>query len=99
MANRLVDEAGRFLILGYGFNDDHLETRLARRVGEGVKTLILCRDLSARAKELLGRNAGVLGIERIDTHRSRVFIDKQEFELPIPDLWDLNVFIDEVLEP
>jgi hypothetical protein len=99
MANRLVDEAGRFLILGYGFNDDHLETRLARRVGEGVKTLILCRDLSARAKELLGRNAGVLGIERIDTHRSRVFIDKQEFELPIPDLWDLNVFIDEVPEP
>src|SRR5690606_14272540 len=33
-ANESIDHASRFLIIGYGFNDDHLETHLKPKLRE-----------------------------------------------------------------
>ena len=52
-ANHQIDSAARFLILGYGFNDDHLETHLAPRMRAGAETVILTRELTLSAKTLL----------------------------------------------
>lgn len=98
-ANGLLEEAGRFLIIGYGFNDDHLETRLTRRIIEGVKTLILTRGLSSHAKEIVSKHHSVIAIERIDDNNSRIYMHGSALEFPIPALWDVGGFIDEVLEP
>lgn len=98
-ANRLLDEAGRFLIIGYGFNDDHLETHLANRIDEGVKALILARDLSPRAKKILSNHKSTIGIERVDDAKSRVYLEGNSTEFDVPGLWDVNGFVDEVLEP
>lgn len=37
-ANQEIDRAGRFLVLGYGFNDDHLETHLSPSIKGGKPT-------------------------------------------------------------
>ncbi|MDY0407228.1 SIR2 family protein [Virgibacillus sp. 179-BFC.A HS] len=34
-ANKAIDEATKFIIIGYGFNDDHLETHLLHQIKQG----------------------------------------------------------------
>lgn len=40
LANHHIDRAARLLVVGYGFNDDHLQTHLEKRIREGTPTLI-----------------------------------------------------------
>lgn len=51
-ANKHIDSCTRMLVVGYGFNDDHLQTHLERRIREGAPTLIVTRDASAKARQL-----------------------------------------------
>lgn len=101
-ANASIDKASRFLILGYGFNDDHLETHLTPRIRSGIPTLLLTHTLSPNAEKLAREYVNVIAIQ----HRSlagnvgsSVFVDKAEHFVPNLALWDLDVFVSEVLEP
>ncbi|CAE6858305.1 hypothetical protein R69619_07796 [Paraburkholderia nemoris] len=101
-ANGAIDKASRFLVLGYGFNDDHLETHLTPRIRSGIPTLLLTHSLSDNALKLARDNSNVIAIQHgvVDgKDGSSVFVDKTEGFVPELALWDLNVFISEVLEP
>lgn len=102
LANRAIDTASRFLILGYGFNDDHLETHLTPRIKSGVPTLLITRTLSANALKLVLENSKFIAIQR-DFSGSKVgtsvFLNKERLVFPDVVLWDLDAFISEVLEP
>ncbi|OIR19780.1 hypothetical protein GALL_06640 [mine drainage metagenome] len=101
-ANGAIDKASRFLVLGYGFNDDHLETHLTPRIKNGIPTLLLTHSLSDNALKLAHENANVIAIQHSaigGKEGSSVFVDKKESFVPNLALWDLNVFISEVLEP
>ena len=101
-ANRAIDLANRFLIIGYGFNDDHLETHLKPRIASGTPTLLLTYELSPNAIELARTHPNVIAIDRTDvagTAGSRVFRNRTTHEVPGKNLWDLGSFISEVLEP
>ncbi|KWF87870.1 SIR2 family protein [Burkholderia cepacia] len=101
-ANAAIDKASRFLVLGYGFNDDHLETHLTPRIKSGIPTLLLTHSLSANALQLARSHANVIAIQHgsVDGQDgSSVFVDSAEDFVPELALWDLNQFILEVLEP
>ncbi|MBY5396406.1 SIR2 family protein [Rhizobium leguminosarum] len=101
-ANSSIDKANRFLVLGYGFNDDHLETHLTPRIRAGIPTLLLTHALSENARKLARDNANVIAIEHGSCdgkEGSSVLVRKTEHFVPNIALWDLNVFISEVLEP
>lgn len=101
-ANDAIDRASRFLVLGYGFNDDHLETHLSPAIQGGKPTLLITHTLSAKAQALATDLANVIGLEcdnEAGIHGTRVFIDKTSYFFPALELWDLHSFISEVLEP
>ncbi|WP_433867691.1 SIR2 family protein [Ralstonia wenshanensis] len=99
-ANGAIDKAGRFLIIGYGFNDDHLETHLVPRIRGGVPTLLITHSLSKKAMGLATSCKNVVAIQSSDDGKgSLVIINGQEMAVPGISLWDINVFISEVLEP
>lgn len=101
-ANGCIDSANRFLVIGYGFNDDHLQTHLKPKLKEGASSLVLVRTLSGNAKNLIAECEGIYAITSPnDSSKSgALYIDKHTEEfLPGPDLWDLGVFVKEVLEP
>jgi hypothetical protein len=101
-ANSAIDRASRFLIIGYGFNDDHLETHLTPRIRGGIPTLLLTYGLSPNALKLAEECANVIAIQRTvvgGKEGSSVWIDKAETQIPDLILWDLDRFISEVLEP
>jgi hypothetical protein len=101
-ANGAIDKANRFLILGYGFNDGHLETHLLPKIRSGVPTLLLARTLSKNAIKLVSDFSNIIAIQHAvkdGTDGSSVFKDKVENFVPELDLWDLDIFVNEVLEP
>lgn len=101
-ANGAIDKASRFLVLGYGFNDDHLETHLTPRIKDGIPTLLLTHSLSDNALQLAQNYSNVIAIQHgtLDGENgSSFFVNKTEEFLPGISIWDLNSFISEVLEP
>jgi hypothetical protein len=98
-ANRSIDAAARFMIVGYGFNDDHLETHLTPAIRAGKPTLLLTRELSPTASALTTANSNVMAIERRDIDaRSRVVIGSASHTVDL-NLWDLASFVQEVFQP
>lgn len=101
-ANDAIDRASRFLILGYGFNDDHLETHLSPAIRGGKPTLMMMRSLTYAAKALAIGHSNVISLDHDSqegTDGTRVVIDKSQYFFPGMMLWDLHSFITEVLEP
>jgi hypothetical protein len=98
--NDAIDKAHRFLIIGYGFNDDHLETHLTPRIKSGVKTVILTYALSPKARELAIENKNVIAAEfnqEISIKGTRFIIEGAEIFYPGIDYWDLDGFVKGVL--
>lgn len=101
-ANSDIDKASRFLIIGYGFNDDHLQTHLIPNIKNGKDTLILTYSLSEKARCLALENRNVISIEHADmdgTSGSSVIVDQVENFFPGIEIWDVDSFIEEVLMP
>jgi hypothetical protein len=99
-ANDEIDKARRFLIVGYGFNDDHLETHLTPRIKSGIATVILTYELSPKAKALALENKHVLAIEcmvKVGEKGANVVVDGMEIFYPSINYWDLDGFVKEVL--
>lgn len=98
--NDAIDKARRFLIIGYGFNDDHLETHLTPRIKSGAKTVILTYALSGKAREIAIENKNVIAAEFYEesgTAGARFIIDGVEIFYPGIDFWDLDGFVRGVL--
>lgn len=99
-ANEALDRAKRFLVVGYGFNDDHLETHLTPRIKAGIPTVLLTFSLSERAEELARTNGNVTAISSAAIEKpetSRVITSGNDYNYPL-NLWDLGEFVREVLE-
>jgi hypothetical protein len=100
IANRQINSCSRLLIVGFGFNDDHLQIHLERKIRDGTPTIILTRTLGGKVKELAEESpncyclsryptSGISGFS-LTTHRSGLVHEG-------PDLWDLRVLTDTIL--
>lgn len=101
-ANEAIDRASRFLIIGYGFNDDHLETHLSPAIKGGKPTLMMSRSLSSKAEALAVTHSNVIALAHAKNdgvEGTRVIINKNQYFSPGIALWDVNSLIAEALEP
>jgi hypothetical protein len=101
-ANRAIDGAGRFLVVGYGFNDDHLQTHLIPMIKGGKPTLVLCCTLSPNASKLVEECPNLIALEQAQARGvpgTRVLHGGQDYFFEGVRLWDLHNFVSEVLEP
>lgn len=101
-ANDAIDRACRFLILGYGFNDDHLETHLSPAIRGGKPTLLITHTLSSNAQKLVDENANVIALAygtQGGVDGTTVFIDKNSHFFDNLAIWDVENFVSEVLVP
>ena len=95
-ANKAITNATSFLMVGYGFNDDHLQTQLQKRF-TAVPSVLISRTLTDKAHKYLRTNTQSIGLEcdpagGAIAHRGS---DKIPFSDPI---WDLDIFLKKVFE-
>lgn len=98
-ANREIDNAQRFLILGYGFNDEHLQTHLEPQLMRGMPALLITHSLSPKASELIGKCPSLTAIVSDSAGvGAKVHHMGAAMFFPGANLWDLDTFVTEVFE-
>ena len=99
-ANQSIDQASRFLIIGYGFNDQHLETHLTPMIKSGKPTLLMTHSLSDNARILASQCKNVISIEsaaQSGIQGTQITIECNPVFLPDVAIWDINDFVGKVL--
>jgi hypothetical protein len=96
-ANRAIDSASRFLVIGYGFNDEQLETHLRRKLTEGRPCLLLTKVLTPKGVDVVAQYDSVLSLT--ESHSGTECRYRGEhFDYPGIRLWNLSSFIREVFQ-
>ena len=101
-ANRAIDKASAFLIVGYGFNDDHLETHLRPAIEAGRRALVVSHTLSPSALKVVANCKNVIAIVHgrlSGVDGTLVHVQGSDLFFPKIQLWDVNHFVREILEP
>lgn len=93
----IMDQASAFLCVGYGFNDEHIQTKLVNRCAiNGAAVIIISKELTAATKKFI-ENCNInsfIAIEESGQNKSK--IHSSIFSKPIEvdgDFWSLNGFI------
>ena len=97
--NRILDRSARLLVIGYGFNDDHLQTRLVDLIHRGTPTVLLTRELSPAARSIAMEYPMVTALEREGDDGTRIIHRQVVYTIERLSIWDLGIFVDEVLAP
>ncbi len=98
LANDYLKRASRLLIIGYGFNDDHLQTHLVRRIEEGTPTLILTQSTSKKVVRLAMESPSCICLSKPSASAGFEMVTKgHQFEGDETDWWDLGILANEVL--
>ena len=98
LANDYIKRAGRLLVVGYGFNDDHLQTHLVRRIQGGTPTLILNQSASLQVKQLAEESPRCVCLSKPTAWAGVAMVTKgHQLEHQGHDLWDLGVLAKELL--
>ena len=102
-ADAAIERANRFLFLGYGFNDSHLEAYIKQKlITQSCKGLIVTRDSNPRIESLLDKADNLWLVCKIDKESAdgtRIFNKKYVgwLTLPTKRLWDIRTFTTEIL--
>jgi hypothetical protein len=102
-SDAVINNAIHFLFLGYGFNDNHLEEYIKRKlITQGCNGLIITRDSNPRIQSLLEQAANlwlVCKTEDSGTEGTRIFNRQYADWLRLPGrrLWDVGEFTIQVL--
>lgn len=95
-ANAAIDQAQRYIIIGYGFGDDHLETHLVRQLKNNKPALIITHSLSAKATTLIKEYKNIIAICSKTSSNSKVITINEESTINGIKLWDLHEMLKEV---
>ena len=102
-ADEAIDKSHRFLFLGYGFNDSHLEAYIKQKlITQACKGLIVTRDSNPRIESLLkqAQNLWLVCKTQEDSVDGTRIYNKQyanSLVLPTESLWDIEKFTTQIL--
>lgn len=95
-----IDNAKRLIFIGYGFNDNHLETHLNKLENISKPKLIVTRTLYGNAKKIVDNWPNTIAIEEMKINDkscgTRIYFEKQIYEIKDKKIWDIAELIKEV---
>jgi hypothetical protein len=95
-----IDNAKRLIFIGYGFNDNHLETHLSKLENISKPKLIVTRTLYGNAKKIVDNSPNTIAIEEMKINDkscgTRIYFKKQIYEIKDKKIWDIAELIKEV---
>lgn len=95
--NRVIAKAPAMFCIGFGFNDEHLQTVLKERIAKRMPMVIITRDPTDSINDVLAVNPHVIAFFKDgDSCICHWNGDKYPFSLP---LWQLDDFLKTFLEP
>lgn len=98
--NAAIDNASSILCIGYGFNDDHLQTHLSPKLKGGTRALLLTHTLSPNARTVVAQSPNCTAlVNSADTKNPGTIVVRGTAETLIPSVewWDVENFVKGVL--
>jgi hypothetical protein len=98
--NAAIDSASSILCIGYGFNDDHLQTHLSPKLKGGTRALLLTHSLSPNARTVVAQSPNCTAlVNSADAKNPGTIVVRGTTETLIPSVewWDLENFVKGVL--
>lgn len=96
MANNCIQNSNSLIIIGYGFNDVHLQTVLQERLRAGLECLILTKWLSPYARKLISTHKQIFALEEAEHLKTKWYFNQQEGIWDDP-VWSLQQFVKRIL--
>jgi len=102
-ADAAIEKASQFLFLGYGFNDNHMDEYIRRKlITQGCKGLIITRDSNPRIEALLAEATNlwlVCKMQEADNDGTRIYNNRYSGWLTLPSrrLWKIDEFTAQIL--
>jgi len=100
-ADRALEAAGSYFCVGYGFNDEHVQSKLIERCeGSTTPLLLITKEVSATTKKFLGRGMCKNYLALESSAGGTLAISPENpggLHLAGEDIWQLPVFLNRVL--
>lgn len=97
-ANSAIDDSESLLFVGYGFNDNHLQTHIEPKMRQ-VPSLIISRSLTPSALQYLSLNEDSIGIHMNENDSKCSLIQRSCGSLKIHSpIWNLDDMMKEVIK-
>lgn len=98
-ADNAIKEASSFLVVGFGFNDEHLTPRIKTQIKKGVPLVLITRKITdSTFKELKGAERYILFEENLSGQTNVIYkSSNSEIEQSIVlagDFWQLSKFME-----
>ena len=99
LANKIINEAVKFLIIGYGFNDNHLEVHLRAKISAGTPTVLMTHGLTDNAKAYIKLSSSIYALEHDPAAKPGTLIHfgGNVINLQGEDIWDVEGFVKGVM--
>lgn len=101
ISDELIQNSKSLLIIGFGFNDEHLTPKIKDKLRKGEPIVILTKEITTTTKELLQDSTNYLTIEQSkkDENTTRVIYKRKNEKMKIVeeiegDYWQLNNFME-----
>ncbi|OED82496.1 SIR2 family protein [Vibrio splendidus] len=97
----VMDEATTYLCVGFGFNDEHIQTKLVNRCANNdASVIIITYELTKATKEFIENDSTnkYLAIESYDGSKSKIY--SSLFDSPVVvdgEYWSLNGFMNLIM--
>lgn len=98
-ADNTIKEASSFLVVGFGFNDEHLTPKIKSQVKKGVPIVLITKQVTESTHEELKDAEKYIFIEEASNEKTRVTYktsksDQVQIEELEGNFWQLNQFIE-----
>ena len=96
-----MDEATAYLCVGFGFNDEHIQTKLVNRcANNGASVIIITYELTEATKEFIANESTdkYLAIESAEDNKSKIYSSLLDKSVEVEgDFWSLNGFMNLIM--
>lgn len=96
-ADTSIENANGYLCIGYGFNDDHVQTKLISQLKHSKPIIVVTKELTPKTKEVIlnGQCKKYILIDKAEGSGTRIFSSYSNEELIIENVnyWKLEEFI------
>lgn len=95
-ADKSIIKAGAYLCVGYGFNDEHIQSKIIDEIQKGKPIVVLARTMTCRCRELIVNNSNVQKYLILEKNPSGdTLATYHGGSLSVPgNLWQLSEFLE-----
>lgn len=97
ISDKTIEKSKSLLVIGFGFNDEHLTPKITERIRENVPIVVVTKEITEETKKQLNKASFYLGIEQASKGKTKISYNKNS-ERCVDEIdgsfWQLDNFME-----